>query len=74
MGDRKGSQQLHHGDVLLKSCPVCMQDQVMVIYTVSYPPRLIPVSLVLPGLDVGAGIAPQTAPTYRSHSYSYPDR
>ena len=29
-----------------------MQDTVLVIYTVGYPPRLVPVSLVLPGLDV----------------------
>ena len=41
----------------------------MVIYTVSYPPRLIPVSLVLPSLDDGEfapvpapGPGPQAAP------------
>ena len=33
----------------------------MVIYTVSYPPRLIPVSLVLPSLDDGE-LAPVPAP------------
>ena len=36
----------------------------MVIYTVGYPPRLVPVSLVLPGLDVRSGsvFAPYVAP------------
>ena len=34
----------------------------MVIYTVSYPPRLIPVSLVLPSLDDAPGNAPGPAP------------
>lgn len=39
-----------------------LQDIVMVIYTVSYPPRLIPVSLVLPSLDDLPANAPSTAP------------
>ena len=34
----------------------------MVVYTVSYPPRLIPVSLVLPSLDDQAANAPGPAP------------
>ncbi len=34
----------------------------MVVYTVSYPPRLIPVSLVLPSLDDQPGSAPGPAP------------
>lgn len=47
----------------------------MVIYTVSYPPRLIPVSLVLPSLDDGEfapvpapGPGPQAAPSSASRS------
>ena len=39
-----------------------LQDVVMVVYTVSYPPRLIPVSLVLPSLDDALGNAPGPAP------------
>ena len=35
----------------------------MVVYTVSYPPRLVPVSLVLPTLDETAAQAPGLAPT-----------
>ena len=38
------------------------QDLVMVVYTVSYPPRLIPVSLLLPTLDESAAQAPGLAP------------
>ena len=40
----------------------------MVIYTVGYPPRLVPVSLVLPGLDVRSGsvFAPYVAPAPRA--------
>ena len=38
------------------------QDLVMVVYTVSYPPRLIPVSLLLPTLDETAAQAPGLAP------------
>ena len=34
----------------------------MVVYTVSYPPRLIPVSLVLPSLDDNPANAPGSAP------------
>lgn len=34
----------------------------MVVYTVSYPPRLIPVSLVLPSLDDQPANAPGPAP------------
>ena len=34
----------------------------MVVYTVSYPPRLIPVSLLLPTLDETAAQAPGLAP------------
>ena len=34
----------------------------MVVYTVSYPPRLIPVSLVLPSLDDLPANAPGSAP------------
>lgn len=47
----------------------------MVIYTVSYPPRLIPVSLVLPSLDNGEfapvpapGPGPQAAPASAARS------
>ncbi len=43
-----------------------VQDTVLVIYTVGYPPRLVPVSLVLPGLDVKSSSVfanvPDTAP------------
>ena len=47
-----------------------VQDTVLVIYTVGYPPRLVPVSLVLPGLDVKSSsvfanvpdVAPAPAP------------
>ena len=39
-----------------------LQDVVMVVYTVSYPPRLIPVSLVLPSLDDLPANAPGPAP------------
>ena len=35
----------------------------MVVYTVSYPPRLVPVSLVLPTLDETAAQVPGLAPT-----------
>ncbi|CAL5221936.1 g4211 [Coccomyxa viridis] len=38
------------------------KDVVMVVYTVSYPPRLIPVSLVLPSLDDQPANAPGPAP------------
>ena len=43
-----------------------MQDMVLVIYTVSYPPRLVPVSLVSPGLGTKSSSVfasvPDTAP------------
>ncbi|EIE25189.1 neuraminidase [Coccomyxa subellipsoidea C-169] len=38
-----------------------VQDQVMVIYTVSYPPRLVPISLLLPGDDTSKVTAFTTA-------------
>ncbi|CAL8461845.1 g1376 [Coccomyxa elongata] len=37
------------------------QDQVMVIYTVSYPPRLVPTSLLLPGDDQKASTLTATS-------------
>ena len=44
----------------------CVQDMVLVIYTVSYPPRLVPVSLVSPGLGTKSSSVfasvPDTAP------------
>ena len=45
----------HHSEELLTCWQAYqwrVQDTVLVIYTVGYPPRLVPVSLVLPGLDV----------------------
>lgn len=47
----------------------------MVIYTVSYPPRLVPVSLVLPGLDdqkVGSVNATSAKTATASESFSSP--
>lgn len=38
-----------------------LQDQVMVIYTVSYPPRLVPTSLLLPGDDQKASTLTATS-------------
>ncbi len=62
-----------HGPEVI--CLSGLQDRVMVIYTVSYPPRLIPVSLVLPSLDDGEfvpvpapGPGPQVAPASASRS------
>ena len=42
-------------------CMARLQDQVMVIYTVSYPARLVPISLLLPGDDTSKITASSTA-------------